>query len=774
MATKVHDVMIPAEDVQSIFDGVLTELEHEKPKHYASNSRRKGLTFERDWAMDLQGHSGGSSWEAFEVLSGAELHDGFISRSNSESSGKSTAVTGVNRGRIGSVQTRELLHAEELLDDAMVCEGMPQREHTQLHICSGKDCFVCNLSAQSKAHASYARSARLGRRQLADYPGSSYWTRMAVKVDHVTPAELPANLRPMVAEALQLAPADDSLVGYIRPGCVHLLVEARTEYPERALRARAALPGRVAGMLVRPEWGSCAASMRAQVSGRVLSVQKGRLTGDEPLPEGLPAIVQADAASAGPTLRAVVEGFRVGSTSLRLRSDGSYLDSGVDSVCQVGSDVFEVSLRICGAAPKGIAFLEPFCDERQLLGEAVPVLLTPQSAVAAEISGAAAKGVLPPEQVALMLEDAAAVLNGAESPKPEAAVRLALWSCASGLGATFEACMRACTQHASLNDIVDAFGKQLLDAAVHCPGREMVYRVAALNSKATQALGLRDRIRGSPRSTLYGPCRPDPALRAGLCPASDEETQPSRSTAAGLCAGLALDCAEAEPPETEACGETEESGHDQHEEPRVIDADAPPAKGGVRLGIGFLGSFAIVQMLLLLLETLVACHGSMRAIQSFVPGLACLSFRMVYLGNSDSARGWRSQSILWPALLFWMGHQLLTSMVQMRLSVEMLWGRTQLLLLLRLIDTALSSILVAHAIPSATASCGFMAAAGASAALIEAFALAFQGVAMKNLSLERLLMTACLNVVSSAAAASLGKSASAWLQRRYPRQTKFV
>jgi len=80
MATKVHDVMIPAEDVQSIFDGVLTELEHEKPKHYASNSRRKGLTFERDWAMDLQGHSGGSSWEAFEVLSGAELHDGFISR----------------------------------------------------------------------------------------------------------------------------------------------------------------------------------------------------------------------------------------------------------------------------------------------------------------------------------------------------------------------------------------------------------------------------------------------------------------------------------------------------------------------------------------------------------------------------------------------------------------------------------------------------------------------------------------------------------------------
>ncbi len=71
--------------------------------------------------------------------------------------------------------------------------------------------------------------------QQHSYEGSNFVTRLSVKVFNCTPQQLPEGLRGMLTGWLNSTPAAAEC--YIRPGCVHLTMQAST--PEAGLPAMA-------------------------------------------------------------------------------------------------------------------------------------------------------------------------------------------------------------------------------------------------------------------------------------------------------------------------------------------------------------------------------------------------------------------------------------------------------------------------------------------------------------------------------------------------------
>ena len=87
----------------------------------------------------------------------------------------------------------------------------------------------------AQAQLSIAAGASGAQPQQHSYEGSNFVTRLSVKVFNCTPQQLPEGLRGMLTGWLNSTPAAAEC--YIRPGCVHLTMQAST--PEAELPAMA-------------------------------------------------------------------------------------------------------------------------------------------------------------------------------------------------------------------------------------------------------------------------------------------------------------------------------------------------------------------------------------------------------------------------------------------------------------------------------------------------------------------------------------------------------
>ena len=87
----------------------------------------------------------------------------------------------------------------------------------------------------AQAHLSTSAGATGAQSQQHSYEGSNFVTRLSVKVFNCTPQQLPEGLRGMLTGWLNSTPAAAEC--YIRPGCVHLTMQAST--PEAELPTKA-------------------------------------------------------------------------------------------------------------------------------------------------------------------------------------------------------------------------------------------------------------------------------------------------------------------------------------------------------------------------------------------------------------------------------------------------------------------------------------------------------------------------------------------------------
>lgn len=114
-------------------------------------------------------------------------------------------------------------------------QQQPAQQQTFMHS-SGSNPALPDLITSSSAlgHMGFSQDSRqalpsyqsmlIPAQQQQPYTASNAAVRLSVKLFNCTPAQLPSNLRESVTGWLGSTPAD--VEGYIRPGCVHLTVQA--------------------------------------------------------------------------------------------------------------------------------------------------------------------------------------------------------------------------------------------------------------------------------------------------------------------------------------------------------------------------------------------------------------------------------------------------------------------------------------------------------------------------------------------------------------------
>ena len=135
----------------------------------------------------------------------------------------------------------------------------------------------------AQAQLSTAAGADGTQPQQHSYEGSNFVTRLSVKVFNCTPQQLPEGLRGMLTGWLNSTPAAAEC--YIRPGCVHLTMQAGTpeaELPHQSCFVHCLRPAQVHGTST-PAAKSCSLALTISVPRKAVSLGTcGRLMSCQP------------------------------------------------------------------------------------------------------------------------------------------------------------------------------------------------------------------------------------------------------------------------------------------------------------------------------------------------------------------------------------------------------------------------------------------------------------------------------------------------------------
>jgi len=208
---------------------------------------------------------------------------------------------------------------------------------------------------------------------------------MTVKMNTSTPGDLPANLGDEVSGILQFQPL--SIMGSIRPGCVHLSLDLMFQCQNDADNALTALHKYICDPFHRGSpWLSKDSSIRTpgyeyQILDGVM-VNCWTTAGDPEILSWGPVAPFGDVSM---RVRGVTRGDRV---TVWLRLNGSFHQLDVEEHCTMDDGKMEIHTRL-PLLESGLGWLEVHCDKhlgRMGLSDAKPILLTSNSRLSEELS----------------------------------------------------------------------------------------------------------------------------------------------------------------------------------------------------------------------------------------------------------------------------------------------------------------------------------------------------------------------------------------------------
>lgn len=233
-------------------------------------------------------------------------------------------------------------------------EPVPNQTHgCELdHTCTGPGCVLCHIQQEE----SWQNSASSCKDMFSNIPFSSNSTdfprfysaeqhinTLNMKVHSGTPSVLPSNLDVMMAEVMQVSTDGDAMLGYIRPGCVHLTVDTLMDTSEHLMCVQEDLPLSLHQMLSTGPWVEH--TVTVQSASGLMTFRDGVLISTSPLPCDIPAIIHMSIAIAGNIIQALVRNFDPLDTSLLIRFAGDYVPFEYLKIFLVDVDVHAITIR---------------------------------------------------------------------------------------------------------------------------------------------------------------------------------------------------------------------------------------------------------------------------------------------------------------------------------------------------------------------------------------------------------------------------------------------
>uniref|UniRef100_A0A061QZJ1 Squamosa promoter-binding-like protein 12-like n=1 Tax=Tetraselmis sp. GSL018 TaxID=582737 RepID=A0A061QZJ1_9CHLO len=300
-----------------------------------------------------------------------------------------------------------------------------EEDTAALHVCVGPGCHHCRAAGRETACGGHWLGYRQG---LCWVDGSrivplreEHLVSLAVKIDDITPGEMPHDLFDRFTSIMQSAAED--MLGYIRPGCVHLTVDGVLAGGAAAEvdRVISTLPRRAEeALLLDPAlpWAQGRAVVALPSGCRAVS-SGGRLSVCGAPRGAALSLASVPLASSDSTIKVSVQGWQDATRPVVLcRRDGFYIQSEAETV-EPTPDGAIITVRLPSDL-RGLFWVEAIDDVDgggfQRSGSA-PSLATDSESVAAELRGfeAGPRPITTPQAAALLKDVEAAIDEGAAS-----------------------------------------------------------------------------------------------------------------------------------------------------------------------------------------------------------------------------------------------------------------------------------------------------------------------------------------------------------------------
>lgn len=311
-----------------------------------------------------------------------------------------------------------------------------------------------------------------------------------MKIRDITPEALPPHLRDQLVIWMREDP--ESLMGYLRPGCVFLLADISltpgSNVDEVVSRLASGIHSAASGS--QPFWSTH--DMDIVLPGKCMTIRKGMVS-CEPRDCSTQILSVSHVATTGDAFSLVCKGWSSNYSTLYGRSNGQFFSLAIESATPMkGSDATLVSTRMPACMELGVVSLEIVTEvpgQRMKISEAVPVMLTDDAEIAEEVCTVVRP--MSPSTASLLsiLKDVSTLLHSPEDCAVETCVSLAKLAASRGWGSLLNEAMDASLEHVTVFEFLkmcEGNGHGLLTMAVLSKSADVLKQVLAMHPDEEQ------------------------------------------------------------------------------------------------------------------------------------------------------------------------------------------------------------------------------------------------------------------------------------------------